>query len=113
MPDERIRVIVLRTSDGKVVKPDGAPVDVSSTKQRVCQLFWKDQLGFAIFRATLSADGMRVVGNDFAKGKRSEPSVPGTPCEKYYETGPPPVEGRMVDVYATGSCRVIIDDCSK
>jgi hypothetical protein len=109
----------------KGVKSDGSLVDVSSSKKRVCQLFVKGSNDFSMFRASLSPDGSRVIRNDFAFGER--PNFPpvkggdwqGTPCEQYYEkatsTQPvlPAVEGRMVDVYDTGSCRVIIDDCSK
>jgi len=129
VPDRPVWVAVVRKSDGKLVAPkgvksDGSLVDVSSSRKRVCQLFVKGSKDFAMFRASLSPDGSKVIRNDFAFGER--PNYPplkggeqGTPCEQYYEkatsTRPvlPAVEGRMVDVYDTGSCRVIIDDCSK
>jgi hypothetical protein len=109
---------VVRKADGKMVAPkgikqDGTLVDVSITKKRACQLFVKGSSDFSGFRARLSSDGTRVLGNDFYNGDRSPPVEGGTPCERYFETGPPAVEGRMVDVYDTGSCRVVIDDCSK
>jgi hypothetical protein len=118
MPEHPIHVAVLREADGKMVAPkgikqDGTLVDVSSSKKRACQLFVKGSSDFAIFRARLSADGTKVLGNDFYRGDRSPPVEGGAPCEQYFETGPPAVEGRMVDVYDTGSCRVVIDDCRK
>jgi hypothetical protein len=107
-------------ADGKQVVPkglkaDGSLVDVSSTKKSVCQLFWKGTNDFAIFRASLSPDGERVVGNDFAMGERSDPGKPGTPCEEYFERAyqeRPAMEGRMMPVYDVGSCRIMIDDCN-
>lgn len=119
VPDERVLVGIIR-ADGKQVVPkgqkaDGSLIDVSSTKNSVCQLFWKGTKDFAIFRASLSPDGTRVVGNDFAMGERSEPGKPGTPCEEYFEKGykeRPAVEGHMMPVYDVGSCRITIDDCS-
>ena len=114
VPDTKLHGAVRRVSDGKFVvakgvKTDGSLMDVSSTKKRVCQLFNKDGSGFAVFRATLSGDGKKVIRNDFYQGKHS-PS--GTACEQYFEEGPPAVEGRFVDVYAPGSCQFVIDDCT-
>lgn len=122
-------VAVLRISDGKIVtpkgvKPDGTLLDVSSSRRRACQLFNagpaqslpNSPLDFAIFRATLSPDGSKVIRNDFrtATSKASPVGEPGVACEQYFEEGHdgrPGVQGRMVDVYTTGSCRVVIDDC--
>jgi hypothetical protein len=123
-------VAVLRLADGKMVAPkgikaDGTLLDVSSSRRRVCQLFddvpyaWspKGPTDFAFFNATLSPDGSRVIRNDhraYPGTRRSESGEPGVPCKEYFEEGHdgrPGVEGRMVDVYTTGSCRVVIDDC--
>lgn len=122
-------VAVLRLSDSKIVAPkgvkaDGTLLDVSSSRRRACQLFDtgpresspKGPIDFAGFRAALSPDGSKVIRNDFRAptGKRSPVGEPGVACEQYSEEGHdgrPGVEGRMVDVYTTGSCRVVIDDC--
>lgn len=89
MPEKPIHVAVIRKADGKVVVPkgikqDGTLTDVTSSKRKVCQLFEKGTSDFAIFRARVSADGTRVLHNDFYRGDRSPPVVGGTLCEQYF-----------------------------
>lgn len=123
-------VAVLRLADGEMVAPkgvkaDGTLLDVSSSRRHTCQLFDKRPAGsssngparrFAGFRGILSPDGSKVIRNDFRTptGRASLTGEHGVPCEDYFEEGHdgrPGVEGHMVDVYTTGSCRVVIDDC--
>jgi len=115
-------IAVLRASDGKLVVPKGVnadgvtPVDISGTKRRVCQLFAQNSkpLRFASFRARLTADGSKVVRNDFGVKPNEYPE--GLDCEKYSEVLINPATtavGKMTDVYKPPSCLFVIDDCSK
>jgi len=115
-------IAVLRASDGKLVVPKGVaadgvtPVDISGTKRRVCQLFKQSSnpLDFAAFRARLTADGSKVVRNDFGQKPNEYPE--GLACEKYSEVtvgGTTTAVGKLTDVYKPPSCLFVIDDCSK
>ena len=119
-PDRYIAVV--RASDGKVIVPKGVqadgvtPIDISGTKRRVCQLFAQDSnpLRFVGFRARLTADGSKVVRNDF--GRKPEQYPEGLECEKYSELlidRTTTAMGKMTDVYKPPSCLFVIDDCSK
>lgn len=116
-------VAVLRASDGKVIVPKGVaadgvtPVDISSTKRRVCQLFKQSSnpLSFAAFRARLNPDGSKIIRNDF--GKKPDVYPEGLECEKYSEVlvgeGSTTAVGRLTDMYQPRGCMFVIDDCSK
>jgi hypothetical protein len=118
-----VHVAVLRTSDGKLVvpkgaNPDGTVYDISGTTKQVCLLFVKDAepKRFGIFRMSVTVDGLKVLGNDFARAKVEIPEG-GLPCEQYEEEpdkaiGFAGVVGRMVEVFYPGGCQFLVDDCS-
>lgn len=133
-----VRIAVQRLSDGKFVtpkgvKPDGSFDDITATKRPACLLFelGSKPLTFAPFRAGLTADGIRIIRDNFydnyVEGKMPWQTPEGSiPCEEYADVPQhgdkqpdSAVEnpmsgkvGRMVDTYNPGGCLFAVDDCS-